>query len=109
VQILHNTLDTINNIHTIYEPLKHAILQHIKGRLYVHIISIVICRTGNFHTITFAEIAPLVSFNENPPDALTYKTLQTQAQSITMILHIHAHEWLTNLKGLEKTPHTTHD
>jgi hypothetical protein len=87
-----NTLDTIINIHTIYEPPKQAILQHNKERLQVQIIPIGIRRTSNFHTSTLPEIAQLVSFNESPPDALTYKTLPTQAQTITMALHIHAQE-----------------
>jgi len=56
-----NTLETINNIHTTYEPLKQAILQHNKGHLQVQIIQNVISRTGNFHTSTLAEIAQLVS------------------------------------------------
>jgi len=47
----NNTLDTIANIHNIYEPLKHAIMRHNrKTRLQVQIIPIVISRTGNFHT-----------------------------------------------------------
>jgi hypothetical protein len=67
-------LDTITNIHNIYEPLKQAIMRHNrKKRLQVQIIPIVISRTGNFHTKTLAEIAQLVSFQENPLDNLTYK------------------------------------
>jgi hypothetical protein len=66
-----NTLETINNIHIIYEPLKQVILQHNKERLQVQIIPIVISRTGNFHTSTVAEIAQHVSFKENSPDDLT--------------------------------------
>ncbi len=58
-----STLDTITNIHNIYEPLKHAIMRHNKKkRLMVQIIFIVMSRTGNFHTRTLAEIAQLVSF-----------------------------------------------
>jgi hypothetical protein len=44
-------LETINNIHSIYEPLKHAILQHNKGRLPIQVIFVAISKTGNFHTI----------------------------------------------------------
>ena len=47
--------------------------QNRKNRIMFQIIPIVISRTGNFHTRTFAEIAQLVSLNENPPDNITYK------------------------------------
>ena len=99
-----NLLDTITNIHNIYEPLKQAIMRHNrKNRLQVQIIPIVISRTGNFHTKTMAEIAQLVSFQENPPDTLTYKTLPPQAQSITMAIHVHAQEWLTLISKVSRT------
>jgi hypothetical protein len=71
-----------NNIHTIYEPLKHAIIQQIKIRLQLQIISIEI-------------IVQMESFQENPPDALTYKTVPTQAHKIAMEIRIYAQEWLT--------------
>jgi hypothetical protein len=96
-------LETINGIHIIYEPLKQAILQHNKERLQVQIILIAISRTGNFHTSTLAEIAQLVSFKENSPDALTYITLPTQAQTITMALHMHAQEWLTLISTVSRS------
>ena len=61
-----NTLDTITNIHNIYEPLKRATMRHNrKTILQVQIIPIVIRKTGNFHTRTLAEIAQLVSFQED--------------------------------------------
>jgi hypothetical protein len=63
--------------------------------LQVQIIPIVISRTGNFHTRELVEIAQLVSFKENPPDNITYKSLPTQAQTIAMAIHVHAQEWLT--------------
>jgi hypothetical protein len=87
-----------------------------KKRLQVQIIPIVISKTGNFHTKTMAEIAQLISYQENPPDNLTYKSLPPQAQSIVMAIHIHAQEWLTlifkvsrsTLTQRQKTPkHTT--
>ena len=87
-----NTLDTINNIHNIYEPLKQAIIRHNRKTKLVQIIPIVTSRTGNFYTRTLAEIAPLVSFKENPPDNITYKSLPTQAQTIAMAIHVHAQE-----------------
>jgi hypothetical protein len=82
----------IDNIHTIYEPLKQAIIQHNKGRLQVEIIPKVISMTGNFHTHIMAEIAQLVSLKENPPYKLIYKSLSPQAQTIAMALHTHAQE-----------------
>jgi hypothetical protein len=99
-----NTIDTINNIHNIYEPLKTAIMRHNKRkRIQVQIIPIVISRTGNFHTKTMAEIAQLVSFQENPPDTLTYKTLPPQAQSLIMAIHVHAQEWLTLISKVSRS------
>ena len=81
----NNILDTINNIHTIHEPLKHAILLQNKGRLQVQIIPIVISMTCNFQTRPIAKIAQLISFKENPPDSLTYKTIPKQSQTIIMV------------------------
>jgi len=92
----NNTLDTINTIHNICEPLKHAIMRHNRRkRLQVQIIPIVLSRTVNFHTRTLAEIAQLVPFKENPPDNIEYKSLPIQAQTIVMAIHVHAQEWLT--------------
>ena len=50
-----------------------------------------------------AEIAQLVSFKENPPEALTYKTFPTQAKTITMALHLHAQEWLTLISKVSRS------
>ncbi len=46
-------------------------------------------------SVALAEIAQLVAFQENPPNNLTHKSLPPQAQSITMVIHVHAQEWLT--------------
>jgi len=98
-----NTLDTITNIHNIYEPLKHAMMRHNRNkRLQVQIIPIVISRTGNFHTRTLAEIAQLVFFKENPPNNITYKSLPTQAKTIVMAIHVHAQEWLTLMSKVSR-------
>ena len=107
-------------MHTIYTPLKHAIQIHNNGRIQVEVMPIVISRIGNFHTRTLAEIAQLVSFKENPPDILTYKSLPHQAHTIAMSLHTHAQEWLTLMSKISrsnltqrntqlKTPLITHD
>jgi hypothetical protein len=50
-----------------------------------------------------AEIAQLRSFKDNPPDALTCKTLPTQAQTITMALHIHAQKWLALISKVSRS------
>ncbi len=97
-----NILETIERIHTIYEPLKHDIQLHNNGRIQVEVIPIVISRTGNFHTYTLAEIAQLVSLKENPLDTLTYKALPLQARTIAMKLHIHAQEWLTLMSKISR-------
>ena len=99
-----NTLDTINNTPNIYEPLKQAIIRHnMKNIIMVQIIPIVISRTGNFHTRTLAEIAQLVSFNENPPDNIKYKSLPPQPQTIAMAIHVHAQEWLTLMSKVSRS------
>ena len=98
-----NTLDTIPNIHTIYEPLKQAIIRHKRKKiLRVQIISIVIVITGDFHTQILAEIAQLVSSKENPSDNITYKSLPTQAQAIVMAIHVHAQEWLALMSNVSR-------
>ena len=115
-----NMSDIIGHIHTIYTPLKQAIQLHNNGRIQVEVIPIVISRIGNFHTRTLAEIVQLVSFKENPPDTLTYKSLPPQAQTIAMTLHTHAQEWLIFMSKISRsslaqhhtqknTPYTTHD
>ena len=96
-------MNIIDHIHTIYAPLEQAIELHNNGRLQVEVISIAISRTWNFHTRTLAEITQLVSFKENPPDALTYKSLSTQAQTIAMSLHTHAQEWLTLMSKISRS------
>jgi hypothetical protein len=99
-----NTLDTITNIHDIYEPLKQATMRHNKKkRLTVQISPIVISKTGNFHTRTLAEIAQLVSSQENPPYNITYKSLPPQAHSIAMAIHVHAQEWLTLMSKVSRS------
>jgi hypothetical protein len=99
-------LDTITNIHNIYEPLKQAMMRHTrKNILQVQMIPIVISRTSNFHTRTLPEIARLISFQENPPDNLTYKSLPPHTINHhgnpcprTRMAH-------TYVQGLQKHPH----
>jgi hypothetical protein len=79
---------------------------NMKKRLMVQIIPIVISRTGNFFTSTLAELAQLVSFKENPPDNITYKSLPPQAQTIAMAIHVHAQEWLTLMSKVSRSPLT---
>jgi len=96
----------IDNIHTIYEPLRQAILNcsshPIRWKAEVQIIPIVISRTCSFHVKTLAEIAQLVSFKEEPPDELTYKQLPPPARDIAMALHVHAQEWLTLMSKISR-------
>jgi hypothetical protein len=98
-----NAIDTINNIQNIYESLKQAIIIHKRKRLQVQIIPIVVSRTRNFHTRTLAEISQLVSFEENPLETLTYKTLSTQAKNIAMAIHIHAQEMYTLISKVSRS------
>jgi hypothetical protein len=99
----------IDQIYDLYDPLKQAIMTHATGawKVDVHIIPIVISRTGSFHVKTLAEIAQLVSFKEEPPDTLTYRQLTRNAQEIAMALHVHAQEWLTLLSKLSRRLLTT--
>ena len=64
----------------------------MEKRLVVQIIPAVISRTGSFYTRTLVEIAQLVSFQENPTNNITYKSLPPQAQSNAMAIHVHAQE-----------------
>ena len=69
----------------------------------IQIIPIVISRTDTFNVKTLAEIAQLVTFEEEPPDAITYKELPKPAQHIAMTLHIHAQEWLSHISKISRT------
>jgi hypothetical protein len=102
-----NITDIIDHIHTIYEPLKQALQTYGTLKADIKIIPIVISRTGTFHVKTLAEIAQLISFEEEPPDALTYKQLPKPAQQIAMTLHIHAQEWLSHISKISRTILTT--
>lgn len=105
--------EVIDRIYTIYNPLKQAIQDHGHWHDPVVIIPIVISRTGSFHVKTLAEIAQLISPDEEPPDGLTYRDLTPAARRITMALHTHAQKWMTLLLKLSKQilapqPTTTH-
>jgi hypothetical protein len=73
-----NITDIIKHIHTIYEPLKQALLTHGKLKADIKIIPIIITKTGTFKNL--AEIAQLVSFHEEPPNAMTFKQLPYPTQ-----------------------------
>jgi hypothetical protein len=99
----NNILDTITNIHSIYEPLKQALMKHSKKRLQVQIVSIVISRTCNFYTNTLATIAQVILFIEHPPDVPIYKKLPKQAQKIAITLHVRAQAWLTLVSKVSRS------
>ena len=94
----------IEHILELYEPLRQAILLHANGewKAIVQVIPIVISRTGSFHVKTLAAIAQLVSFQDEPPDTMTYKQLPRNAQHIAMTLHVHAQEWLTFMSKISR-------
>jgi hypothetical protein len=75
----------------------------MKKILVVQIIPILISKTSNFHTITLAEIAQLVSLKKNPRDNRTYKSLPPQAQTIAMAIHVHAQESLTLMSKVSRS------
>ncbi len=82
-----NITNIIHHIYTIYEPLKHALQTHGTLQADIKVIQIVISRTCTLNVKTLAEIAQLVSFEEEPPDTLTYQQLSKSAQHIAMALH----------------------
>jgi len=45
----------------------------------------------------------MVSFKENPPDNIAYKSLPSQAQTIAMAIHVHAQEWLTLISKVSRS------
>jgi hypothetical protein len=102
-----NITKIIDHIHTIYEPLKNALQTYGTIQADIKIIPIVISRTCTFNVKTLAEIAELVTFHEEPPDALTYKQLPKPAQTIVMTLHVHAQEWLSHISKISRKILTT--
>ena len=69
----------IDRIYTFHEPLKQALQTHGTLKADIAIIPIVISIPETFNVKTRAEITQLVSFKEEPPDALTYKDLPRPA------------------------------
>ena len=51
--------------------------------------------TGALNVKTLAKISQLVSFKEEPLDALAYQQLPRPAKKIAMALHVHAQDWLS--------------
>jgi hypothetical protein len=92
-----NTHDIIEHIYIIYEPLKPALQTPGAIKAGIKIIPIVISRTSTFNVRTMAEIAQLVSYNEESPVIMTFKQLPRQATHIVASLHKHAQEWLSNI------------
>jgi hypothetical protein len=85
-----NITKIIEHIHTIYEPLKQALQTYGTLKADIEIISIVLSITCTFNVKTLVEIVQLVSFHEEPSDAMTYKQLPIPAKKIAMALHVHA-------------------
>ncbi len=63
----------IDHIHNIYQPLQQTLQAYGTIKADIKIIPNVINKTCTFNVKTLAEIAQLVSFDEEPPDSLTYK------------------------------------
>lgn len=97
-----DTHDISNSIHEKYRPLQDAIRAHGSWQHPVEIIPIVISRTGSFNVKTLAEIAQLISPQEEPPDRLTYKELPKEAKRLVMKLHVHAQHWLHHILQVSK-------
>jgi len=98
-----NTLDTINIILNLYEPLKQAILRHKKTNPSLDHTYSDKRNMQLLHTYP-SRNGHLVSFKDPPlPATLTYKTLPTQAHTIAMTIHVHAQEWLTLMSKVSRT------
>ena len=65
----------IDHIYDIYEPLRLALQTYGTLKEEFKTFHVVISRTGTFHVKTLAEIAQIVSFQEEPPDELNFKQL----------------------------------
>ncbi len=90
----------IDHIYNIYEPPKQTLQTHGTLTTEIKNIPIVISKTSTFNVKTLAETAQLVSFKEEPPDALTCKQLPKPAHNIAMALHIHAQELLSYISKI---------
>jgi len=102
-----NTHDITGHNYVIYEPLKLAHQTHGTIKADIKLIPIGINRTCTFNVKTLAEIAQLVSYNDEPPDTITYKQLPKQGNHIATSLHKHAQEWLSHIsKHSRKIPTT---
>jgi hypothetical protein len=97
----------IEHIYNIYEPLRQSLQTYGTLKADIKIIPIVISRTGTFHVKTLAKISQLVSITENPPDELTFKQLPPTAKRITMALHEHTQEWLSQISKISRIILTT--
>ena len=97
-----DTHDIIDSIQEKYRPLQDAIRAHGSWQHPVEIIPIVISRTGSFNVRTLAEIAQLISPQEEPPDSLTYSALPKEAKNVVMRLHMHAQHWLHHILQISK-------
>ncbi len=97
----------IYHIHNIYEPLKLALQTYGTIKADIKIIPIVISKTSTFNVKTLSKIAQLISFDEEQPDALTFKQLPRPAQQIAMTLRVHAQEWLSHISKISRTILTT--
>jgi hypothetical protein len=105
-----NTQEVIYHIYTNYEILKQALQIHGTINADVIIIPIVISMTETFNVKTLAEIAQLISFKEEPPDALTCKQLPRPAKnSHNGPTHTRRRMAITHLRNLTKDPHHTNE
>jgi hypothetical protein len=57
-------------------------------------------RGQTFHVKTLSEITQLVSFKEEPSDAVTFKQLPITDKRIATALHVHAQEWLSRISEI---------
>ena len=97
-----NPADILTVVSGCLSILQDAIRAHGSWQHPVEIIPIVISRTGSFNVKTLAEIAQLISPQEEPPDSLTYNALPKEAKRIVMRLHMHAQHWLHHILQISK-------
>ncbi len=92
----------VNNIQTLYEPLKQVITsQHNSKLTSKHKLN---SNVQNRHVLTrtLKENEQLVPFKDIPQYSLIYKTLPKQAHKIAMAIHVRAQEWLTLMSKLSR-------
>ena len=94
----------MDHVYKIYEPLRLSLQNHGTMKADIKIIPIVISRTDTFHVKTRAEIAKLGSFEEEPPDELTFiLPIPAKNRKRTPRVYMHKNGFLIYKKNRERS------